>query len=115
MINYLLFFISILLLIIIVPLGYMYTLFFHYRKMRKLKLHMAISIDQFGNCACQHLFNDLLIHKSGYRFGNIDETISSVLGKNKRDNTLTWLGLFVANVLDALDKNHVLKSIDETI
>jgi 8-oxo-dGTP diphosphatase len=115
MVNYLLFFISIILLILVVPLAYLYTLVFHYRKMRKLKFEMALSIDQFGNCACQYLFNDLLIKEGGYRFGNIDETISSVLGKNKRDNTLTWLGQLLSNILDAIDENHVLKSIDETI
>jgi hypothetical protein len=103
------------LVIVLVPIAYFYTVFFHWKKLGRLKYEIAFSLDQFGNTACQHLFNDALIQQSGYKFGNPDETISSVLGKNKRDNTLTGLGLFVGNILDAIDENHVLKSIDETI
>jgi hypothetical protein len=50
--------------------------------------------------------------KSKHRFGHPDETISSVLGKNKRDNTLTKLGAILSNVLDFLDENHSIKSIE---
>jgi len=115
MINYLLLIIAFGLVVILVPVAYFYTVFFHCKKLSRLKFTMALSLDQFGNAACQHLFNDLLIIKSGYQFGNVDETVSSVLGKNKRDNTLTGLGLFVSNILDAIDENHVLKSIDNKV
>jgi hypothetical protein len=41
-------------------------------------LKMAISIDQLGNLVLQDLFNDLLITtKSQHSFGDEDETISS--------------------------------------
>jgi len=74
----------------------------------------ALSIDQLGNVACKELFNDTLIkNNSQNRFGDPDETISSVLGKNKRDGTLTKTGIALSWILDKLDKNHVIKSIDQ--
>jgi hypothetical protein len=39
---------------------------------------MALSLDQFGNVMCQHLFNIILITKEGYRFGDPDKTVSYV-------------------------------------
>lgn len=78
--------------------------------------NIAISIDQFGNVLCQYLFNLILITKNGYKFGNIDETISSVLGKNYKLHTLTILGYFLSvKILNSLDKNHIEKSIDISI
>jgi len=77
-------------------------------------LNLAISKDQYGNVLGMYLFNDLLIIKQAkHRFGHPDETISSVLGKNKRENTLTKLGAILSNVLDFLDHNHSIKSIEE--
>lgn len=76
--------------------------------------NLAIAKDQYGNGLCQYLFNDILIKKNGYKFGNIDETISSVIGKNKSENTLTIAGKCLDKILDVLDPNHSLKSIDKT-
>ena len=76
---------------------------------------LAQAKDQYGNALCKYFFNVLLITKEGYPFGNIDETISSVLGKNKAKNTLTLTGKFIAWVLDKLEKNHVENAIDNTI
>ena len=76
-------------------------------------LKMAISIDQLGNVVLQDLFNDLLITtKSQHSFGDEDETISSVLGKNKATQSLTKFGTLLANFLDWIDPNHVLNSIE---
>jgi hypothetical protein len=71
----------------------------------------AISLDRFGNREFRTLFNKVLITENGYQFGDIGETISSVLGKNERDNTLTKAGKFLVYILDKLDKNHAFKSI----
>jgi len=49
----------------------------------------------------------------GYEFGKTGETISSALGKNQRDNTLTNCGKILVTILDFLDKNHCKKSIKE--
>lgn len=72
----------------------------------------AIDIDRFGNSNFRTLLN-LTLQKNGYKFGNINETISSALGKNKRDNTLTKIGLILCYILDSLDENHCIKSIQE--
>lgn len=73
---------------------------------------MATSIDVLGNVVCSELFNQVLINKNGYKFGNRKETISSCIGKNKRASTLTKTGLFLSSILDFFDKNHSLESID---
>lgn len=78
-------------------------------------LDLAIAKDQYGNALCRYLFNDLLIKWNGYKFGNIDETISSVLGKNKVSNTLTPLGLAIDRLLCKFDPDHSIKSIDTNI
>ena len=72
----------------------------------------AISIDQLGNVICKELFNDALIVHKGIQFGNPDETISSVLGKNKKTGTLNFLGKALDWVLNILDPNHSIKSIE---
>jgi len=71
----------------------------------------AVDIDRFGNRNFRTLWNETLRKENGYKFGDERETISSALGKNKRDNTLTKTGKILCNILDFLDKNHCLKSI----
>jgi len=69
-------------------------------------------VDQLGNVIMQHLLNLLLVKKGGYKFGNRDETISSALGKNKQKNMLTGFGKSIDKILDIIDANHSLNSID---
>jgi hypothetical protein len=57
------------------------------------------------------LFNKTLA--TGHRFGDIEETISSVLGKNQLTGTLTGLGKALVWILDKIDNNHAIKSIDK--
>lgn len=72
----------------------------------------AINLDRFGNREFRFSLNKYLIHKdSANRFGDVRETISSVLGKNQKANTLTKLGICICNILDFLDKDHCKKSI----
>ena len=73
-------------------------------------LETSTDIDRFGNRNFRTLFN-LTLQRNGYEFGNINETISSALGKNKVIGTLTKKGLILCNILDKLDKNHCIKSI----
>jgi len=73
----------------------------------------AISLDKFGNREFRTLLNKALISEYGYEFGNMNETISGVLGKNERDKTLTTTGKCLVFILNKLDKNHCLKSIDK--
>ncbi|MEO9511685.1 MAG: hypothetical protein ABJN84_01600 [Flavobacteriaceae bacterium] len=112
-----LFFISLILLGITGPIGLVYG-FFQQLFTQGLKgigefaLKIAISIDQLGNVIMQHLFNLLWVKAGGYEFGNRDETISSALGKNKQLKTLTGFGKLIDTILDSIDPNHTLNSID---
>jgi hypothetical protein len=72
----------------------------------------AVNIDKFGNREFRTLFNKVLINDNGHRFGNIEETISSVLGKNQLTGTLTKCGLILVWILDKIENDHALKSID---
>lgn len=72
----------------------------------------AINLDRFGNYEFRSLFNSLLIHPdSQNRFGDFEETISSVLGKNLQTNTLTTGGRLLVWLLDFIDKDHCVKCI----
>lgn len=72
----------------------------------------AINIDKFGNREFRKCLNATLIKEnSPFAFGDINETISSVLGKNKRFGHLTKFGKIICSILDAIDKNHCEKSI----
>ncbi len=75
-------------------------------------LKIAISVDQLGNVLMQHLLNVLWAMRGGYKFGNRDETISSALGRNRKLGTLTWSGKIVDKILDFIDPEHSLNSID---
>jgi 8-oxo-dGTP diphosphatase len=106
---------------ILFPLGLVLTFFvnlykrrwsFSFKRLDQQFLSIATSIDASGNVVCKDLFNLILKQKGGVDFGNRIETISSVLGKNKRDGTLTRTGKAVAFILDKIDTNHCLKSID---
>lgn len=72
----------------------------------------AVDIDRFANRNFRTLWNETL-QKNGYQFGDERETVSSALGKNKRDNTLTQTGKILCDLLDRLDENHCIKSIKE--
>ena len=77
----------------------------------KYFLETAIDIDKFGNRNFRTFLNVTMKIKGGYMFGNVNETISSALGKNQRDKTLSWFGKVICFILDTLDKNHCEKSI----
>lgn len=99
-----LFLIAVILGVILYPIGIIYSVIKHISDMFKT---LAIGINQFGNVTCSLLFNDTLIKKGGYQFGNPDDTISRVLGKNKITGTLTKAGKALADLLNFIDKNHV--------
>lgn len=73
----------------------------------------AINLDKFGNREFRTLLNKILILDNGYQFGRIEETISGVLGKNQLKGTLTGLGKIIVWLLDKIDTNHSIKSIDK--
>mgnify|MGYP003659897174 CR=1 FL=1 len=116
-IGVLLFIVSIILFLLTVPFGFIYAFFYKLftkgiKGIGEYSLKIAISIDQLGNVLMQHLLNLVWIKPNGYKFGNRDETISSALGRNKQLNTLTKFGLVIDWILDHIDPNHSLNSID---
>jgi hypothetical protein len=73
----------------------------------------AVNMDKFGNREFRALWNKTLRKSGGYKFGNIHETVSSALGKNERDGTLSKTGKALAWILNFIDKDHCKKSITE--
>lgn len=117
LIGVLLLLISIILMAVTAPIGFLYGIIYEvYQKgwtgMGEYALKVAVSVDQLGNVVMQHLLNTLWITKDGYKFGNGDETISSAIGKNLEKGTLSTFGKFINQFLDVIDPNHSLNSID---
>lgn len=109
--NLILFLIAYLLLL---PLTFInYAVVAHKSSSKSYFRSTAVNIDRFGNREFRALFNKVLIKENGYRFGDIRETISSVLGKNQRDKTLSKTGKVLVWALDLIDKNHCEKSIED--
>lgn len=108
-----LFNIAVILGAILMPIGWLYSLFTFRLKWSRLNDYykaMAISIDKLGNVVMGTLFNDLMKTKDGYEFGNHEETISKVLGVNKKLGTLKKPGRWLADILNYIDPNHVEKA-----
>lgn len=102
----------------IVPITFLLTcLFFLVTfKFNKLNIYLfdcAVSKDQHGGVYVRHLFNKMMTIKGGYPFGNPDETISSVLGKNKKNSKLTVIGKTIDRILSAIDPGHSISAIEE--
>lgn len=109
--NFILISIAILLAIILFPFGILYALFTV--PLSPYFRGIAESINQMGNHIMGPLFNQWMTKAHGYKFGNIDETVSSALGKNKRRVTLTKSGKFLDWILNSIDKNHSIDAIEE--
>jgi len=75
----------------------------------------AVSLDKFANREFRTLWNKTMRLENGYQFGNFEETVSSALGKNERDGTLSKAGKSLVWLLDKLDENHCKKSINNNI
>jgi 8-oxo-dGTP diphosphatase len=116
MIGFILFLVSSIIKWVLAPVSYVYgaisSLFKH--EFNHYNFNLAIAKDQYGNALCKYVFNDFLITKDGYKFGNVDETISSCIGKNRVKGTLTFLGRLLDWTLDKFEPNHSILSIDET-
>ncbi len=116
--NFILVIVAVVLFALLAPIGLMVELVmvWKYESRKHLSdfwLKIAVSIDQLGNTVCATLFNLVLIkYYSHLRFGNPDETISSVIGKNKINKSLTRAGRWLDWVLDALDDDHSIKNIE---
>ena len=103
--------VAIVISVILFPIGFVFSMFYPNRG--KYLYKIALGIDQLGNVVCARLFNFFLIDIEGHQFGNEDETISGVIGKNKRTNTLTLFGIALDMFLELIDKNHSIKAIED--
>jgi len=101
--------VALIIAIIFIPICFVFALFFKGRC--AFLMQVAISIDQLGNVVGARLFNIALIKENGYQFGSEDETISSVLGRNKKIGMLKPLGRWLDSLLDMIEKDHSIKSI----
>ena len=114
--GFILLIIAVLMSIILYPLGLLYSLItfrFSFKQLGAYWYVMAVSVDQLGNVVMSTLFNDLLISKYGYKFGDEDATVSMALGVNKKMGTLKPLGKFIADLLNKIDEDHVEKAIEK--
>lgn len=114
----LLFLIATVLLITTAPIGILFALVRQlvFSKVKLLSIYLlevALVFDQAGNVVMQHFLNFTLLKKSSkaYLFGNKNETISSVIGKNNITGTLNIVGQWTDAFLNFIDDRHSLDSI----
>ena len=110
MIGFILFIIALILIFFLTIVNYWYV-----ENKKGYFKSTARNLDIFANREFRAFWNSVLIEAGGYQFGKEGETISSALGKNQRDGTLTKVGKALAFVLDKIDPNHCLNSIDELV
>lgn len=121
----LLYIIATILWVLITPINWI-IVSFKYGISNNYFLETAIDLDKFGNrnfrtflnftmvkIKFEFLDNDQLMITHPYKFGNVNETISSALGKNQRDGTLSKFGKAICFILDKIDSNHCQNSIKE--
>lgn len=109
--NLLLFVIAIILFCFFLPIAIVYNFL---DTTFSLFGRLAIAIDRAGNVLLDNLFNDIMI-KKGNEFGNGEETISFVLGKNIHTNNLTKTGRALCWLLGVIDKDHCNKTYKNKI
>lgn len=114
----LLFFIAVFLLITTAPIGILFAIIRQLFQSKVVMLNIyllevALVLDQAGNVIMQHFLNFVLLKKKkrAYLFGNKNETISSVIGKNSLTGTLSSVGLWTDALLNFIDNRHSLDSI----
>ena len=114
--NFILVILAKLLYLVVEHINFFYVILikkkFTWKRLNGYFREEAVAIDRFGNSQYRSLFNAWFVAENGYQHGNINETISSVLGKNEYFGTLTKTGKVLVSILNYIDKNHCAKSID---
>lgn len=118
-----LYILSIILSLILLPIGFIYGVFASFWKHRfktgirnvdRKFLELAKGIDKYGNVACAELLNATLITKdSPYRFGRIEQTISKVIGYNYLYGYLTYTGRVLNQILEWIDPGHTVDAVHD--
>lgn len=116
MVNFILVILAKLLYLAVEPFNFFYVILikkkFTWKRLNGYFREEAVAIDRFGNSQYRSLFNAWFVAEKGYEHGNINETISSVLGKNEYFGKLTKKGKVLVSILNFIDKNHCAKSIN---
>ena len=119
MVNFILVILAKLLYLAVEPFNFFYVILikkkFTWKRLNGYFREEAVAIDRFGNSQYRSLFNAWFVAENGYQHGDINETISSVLGKNELYGRLTKAGKILVKVLNFIDKDHCLKSINENV
>jgi hypothetical protein len=68
----------------------------------------ALNLDVYANSEFRTLWN-ITLQKNGYKFGKVGETISSAIGKNIQNGTLTKTGEFLVLILT---EKHCIDAIN---
>jgi len=77
--------------------------------------NMAIANDQTGNVQSSVTFQLMFTKKIAYRFGDPDDTVSYVLGRNKYKGMLNSFGRGIVWLLDKIDNSdggHIKKAVE---
>lgn len=101
--GFLLFVIALILIFILTPINYWFV-----DDREGYFKSTARNLDIFGNREFRAFWNKILIIEEGYKFGVEGETISSALGKNLKNNTLTKAGRLLVWILS---KKHCLDAV----
>lgn len=120
--SLLLLMIAITLFCILAPIGILF-LFVHciiffkltyaIKYLAKIIIKIAVSIDQLWCVVCSDLFNVIMIKDNWYKFGDPDDTVSECLWLNQESGTLKTTGKILVAMLDFIEKNHCIKSIEK--
>lgn len=114
MIGFILTLVAYLLFMVFAPFGILYQVITNLRGVNKYFFDIAVCIDQAGNVVCRKLLDLIMIKSYGQiPFGNPDETISSVIGKNHANGSLTWCGWGLYKLLNKIEKDHSENAIEE--
>lgn len=98
--------------------GFIYSLRYIFTKrfwnnLRRKIFYTGELWDMAANVWACEIGNDFFISESNNEYGDRDDTISDITGRNERDNTLTPFGVKFTRFLDVLGKNHSIESIEE--
>jgi hypothetical protein len=82
-----------------------------WRTIQYFCLHIAISIDLFGNVVCGEAIEDLVTTEENTLFGDGNVTLSTATGEVESKTKLNKTGLKFSQFLSkVLDKNHCIAS-----
>jgi len=92
----------------LIPIGVVYSILTRgFNGLWRVCKQFALAWDRLGGVICADMFNDLMVKPHGYRYGNGEDLISYVMGRNKAIDTHYKLGVKVADAINTIDTNHV--------